>query len=341
MLSDLRLKSIQKSLLFALALVAIFISTGGCNLGIKHADRQKVTVNPILIKDYGKALFALDSNDLKKGLDSLSADFSFFIGSNPDPASIMQIKAFISEPFNRDLFQRYSQTYPDLKFLEDELTETFGNIKTTYPGFRVPEVYAYMSGLLYESPVSCLDSVLIIGLDMFLGRDFELYRAAGLPVYMIRRMEKEYIVPECTRQIAYSMVPENMQLSTFLDNMILHGKILYAMDRFLPETADSIKIGYTTGQMEWSVNHEKEIWLLFIDQQMLYRTDAFLLSRFIQDGPFTSGLPEGAPAMLGRWIGWQIVRSYMKKHPDTDLQQLFDLDDAQKILSLSGYKPKK
>ena len=81
--------------------------------------------------------------------------------------------------------------------------------------------------------------------------------------------------------------------------------------------------------------------VFFIDQELLYRNDAFLNSRFIQDGPFTAGLPEGSPAMLGRWIGWQIIRSYMKKNNDVSIGQLFSQADSQQILSRSGYKPRK
>ena len=43
---------------------------------------------------------------------------------------------------------------------------------------------------------------------------------------------------------------------------------------------------------------------------------------------------------LGVWMGWQIVRKYMKEHPDVTLQQLMADNDAQKILNQSKYKPK-
>jgi len=322
------------------SLLLLFVLNSGCN-SCTNNGKPKIVADRVRIKDYGKALFSLDTLNLQQGLISISNEYSFFTGNNPDTASVAQIRDFINHPFNRDLFERYEQAYPDLAFLEKELSSTFSLIKAEKPGFATPDVYTYVSGLLYELPVSYLDSVLIIGLDMYLGSDFGLYRAAGLPLYMVRRMDREYIVPECARQVAFYMLPDKMHTKTFLDQMILHGKILYAMDKFLPNTADSIKIGYTANQLEWCKANEKEVWMLFIDQEMLYRTDAFLLSRFIQDGPFTSGLPEGSPAMLGRWIGWQIVRSYMQNHPDADLRQLLELDDAQKILSLSGYKPKK
>jgi hypothetical protein len=314
---------------------------GSCQQGIKSQEPAQTKTGSVKIADYGQALFALDPLKIKEGLDSLSGEFKFFIGDDPDTLKVIQIRDFVMDPFNRELAAKCHEVYPDLHFLEEELAKSFRNIKSIYPEFRVPRVYTYVSGLLYESPVQYIDSVIVIGIDMFLGRNYEQYRAAGLPLYLTRRMEPQDIIPECSRQVALSMLPENTEPKTLLDFMLLHGKILYAMDLFLPGTPDSLKIGYTVNQMKWSSENEAAIWRLFIDQEMLYKSDAFLNSRFIQDGPFTAGLPDGSPAMLGRWIGWQIIRSYMKKNSGTDLKQLFELADSQQILSQSGYKPKK
>jgi hypothetical protein len=313
----------------------------GCQPGTKPQQTVQTQIEKVKITDYGQALFALDPDKVKEGLDSLSGEFSFFIGDSRDTLKVIQIRDFISDPFNRGLYEKSREVYPDLGFLEDGLTNTFGNIKTVYPEFKVPHVYTYISGLLYEFPVQYIDTVIVIGLDMFLGWNFEEYRAAALPVYLTRRMEPQNIIPECSRQIAFSILPQDLQPKTLLDQMILHGKVLYAMDLFLPETPDSLKIGYTKNQMEWCRENEATLWRLLIDQELLFRSDAALNSRFIQDGPFTTGLPPGSPAMLGRWMGWQIVRSYMKKNSGITIRQLFELSNSQDILSESGYKPKK
>jgi hypothetical protein len=319
----------------------LVISFAGCRQVLKPGEQAKTGLQQVKVSDYGSALFSLDPSHVKEGLDSLSGTFGFFIGKDTDTLQVIQIREFITDPFNRELERKCREVYPDLAFLEKGLTETFANIRGEVPGFRPPVVYTYVSGLLYESPVEYLDTVMIIGLDMFLGWDYEQYRAAGLPVFLTRRMEPPNIIPECARQYAYSLVPEGSQPKTLLDFMIFHGKVLYAMDRFLTDVADSLKIGYTAGQAKWCNENEAAIWRLFIDQEMLYKSDGFLNNRFIQDGPFTAGLPEGAPAMLGRWIGWQIVRSYMNKHPETGVRDLFEISDSQLILSQSGYKPKR
>jgi hypothetical protein len=329
----------KRTLSAFLWLILIFIS--GCQTGIRPLQPAQVQIEKVKIADYGHALFLLNPNNVKEGLDSLSGEYRFFIGDNPDTLKVMQIRDFITDPFNRGLYAKSREVYPNFDFLEDGLTKTFGTIKAVYPEFKVPQVYTYISGLLYEFPVQYIDTVIVIGIDMFLGWNFEEYRAAGLPVYLTRRMEPQNIIPECSRQIAFSLLPQSYQPKTLLDQMIVHGKILYAIDQFNPDTPDSLKIGYTKSQVKWATDNEASLWRMLIDQELLFRGDAGLNTRFIQDGPFTTGLPSGSPAMLGRWLGWQIVRSYMKKNPDISLQQLFKQTDSQLILSESGYKPKK
>ncbi len=299
------------------------------------------TAGPVTLKDYGQALFSIDPAHLEDGLESLSGEFGFFTGDTLNDQQIIQVRDFITDPFNIELHRKcidvYGKEGPDPK----GFSGMFRLISEAWPAFKAPQTYTYVSGLLYESPVIYADSVLVIALDMFLGRDFEPYRAAGLPMYMTRRMEPANILPECAREISFSFFPATIKPSTLLDHMLLQGKVLYAIDRFLPATPDSLKIGFTADQVRWCEDNESNLWRLFIDQEILFRADQHLVSRFILDGPFTAGLPDGAPAMTGRWTGWQIVRSYMNQHPETTLEELFSLSDSQKLLDGSGYRPRR
>lgn len=121
--------------------------------------------------------------------------------------------------------------------------------------------------------------------------------------------------------------------------MIYQGKVLYATDVLSPDIPDTIKTGYSEIQLQWALSHEEEIWSFFIEQQLLYNTNPKTYLKYIHDGNSTSGFPKEAPARLGAFIGWKMVRAYMKKHEGITLQQLFEMKDAQKILSESGYKP--
>ncbi|MDX9906557.1 MAG: hypothetical protein RBS55_08240 [Bacteroidales bacterium] len=321
--------------------ILLLISAAGCGPNPNKGQIPETRIQKIKVKNYGQALFSLDPMNVKQGLDSLSSEFSIFTGVDPDTLQALQIREFIMDPLNRELAAGCAEKFPSLEFLNIELTDCFAAVKRADTTFNIPEVYTYVSGLIYESPVEYADSVMVIAMDLFLGWDYQPYRAAGIPVYMTRRMERQNIVPECARQIAISKIPTRFEPKTLLDFMILHGKVLYALDKYLPGTPDSLKMGYTSDQSAWCNSNEANIWRMLIDQEVLYSTESFANNRFIMDGPFTSGLPDGAPAMLGRWIGWQIIRSYMMKNPGISLEELFAQNDSQAILSNSGYKPKR
>lgn len=323
----------------AVAFIAMLF-VAGCHETTVPAS-VPVKSGPVQIYPYGEALFALDPMNLDGPLREMQQDYSFFLGTTLDTLQVLQIRGFILDPVNRQLAEACKEKYPDSKFLEDDLGELFARCKVHLPSFEAPVVYTYISGLLYEMPVQYVDTVLIIGLDMYLGRLYEPYRAIGIPMFMSRRMEKQNILPDCARQVALSLIPSNTAPKTLLDYMVIEGKVLYAMDMLLPPTPDSLKIGYTASQYDWCIENEKNIWRMLIDQELLYSPDPLVVRKYMQDGPFTAGLPEGSPAMLGKWIGWQIVRSYMQKQRDIELTELFDAADSQIILSQSGYKPKK
>jgi len=124
--------------------------------------------------------------------------------------------------------------------------------------------------------------------------------------------------------------------------MIYSGKIMYFMDQILPKVPDSLKIGYTSKQVEWCIKFQSDIWASFLEQNLLYETDNQKIQTYFNEAPFTPGMGqqnESAPK-LGIWTGWQIVKQYMRKHSDITLQQLMALNDAQNILNESGYHPK-
>jgi len=114
------------------------------------------------------------------------------------------------------------------------------------------------------------------------------------------------------------------------------------MDQVLPDVPDSTKIGYTAKQLDWCKKYEPSIWGYLLDENLLYETDYNKIKKFIDVAPFTSGIGENneAAPRLGLYEGWQIVKSYMDKHPDVTLPQLMANTDPQQILTDSKYHPK-
>lgn len=303
------------------------------------ADVSGVQIDSIKIKRYGKDLFAVDPGNVGNGLNALYDDYSFFLGEDyRDTLNIIRIRNYIIDPLLKQLFYATMEKYPDLTDVEIHLTEAFRHIKYYFPETTVPDVYTYISGIDVMQPVIFFDSVMIIGLDCYLGKDFEEYKNAGIPVYRASRMEEEYIVPDCIKAWAsYHYLPEHPG-NQLLDQIIAEGKILYLLDILLPEVPDHIKIGFSQEQIQWCEDNEPNLWAFLLENEMLFSSDLQKTQKLLQDGPFTSFFSKESPARTGIWMGWQIVRSYMDKN-DITPEQLMEIGDARDILSGSGYKP--
>jgi uncharacterized protein YjaZ len=124
-----------------------------------------------------------------------------------------------------------------------------------------------------------------------------------------------------------------------VSNMIYQGKLLYFVDAMIPEGPDSLKIGFTKNQMEWCKANESVMWSYLIENKSLFSGDRMESVRFINPAPFTTPFGQKSPGRSGVWIGWQIVKSYMKKNPEITLKGMMEENDYHKILNESGYAP--
>jgi len=92
--------------------------------------------------------------------------------------------------------------------------------------------------------------------------------------------------------------------------------------------------------MKWVKENELQMWAYFFDQELFYETNTMTLKKYLSPNPNSPGMPAEAPGRTGNYIGWQIVKKYMKRFPKTTMQDLVALNDAQKILEESRYKPR-
>jgi hypothetical protein len=302
-------------------------------------DTNKIDLEPVDILRYEKALFSIDPENIKSGLKTIAPDFPAFLSADlDDTLNIIQLHQFVTNPLNQKLFDSVVAKYPDLTFLEHEFTKAFKRFKHHFPEKNIPDVYTYVSGLLYEMPVQFFNDDMIIALDMYLGAGLEDYRKMRIPLYKIQNMNRNHIVKDAMVELFlyhFEMKPGK----DFLQLMINKGKQLYFLDAMQPSTADHIKIGYTPEKLDWCVQNESRIWAFIIQNDLIYSSDSQINRKFFVDGPFTSDFSSDSPARIGEWMGWQVVSAYMNNNPEIDLQQLFDNQDAQKILRNSGYKP--
>lgn len=302
----------------------------------------KVQESKIVIKRYEKALFNLDKKHLRQGMATLYPEYSYFLGNQwQDTMNVLRIYNFLNDPNIRELYDLTIKKYPDVIFLEKDLTDAFNRFSQSYPGKPVPRVFTYVSGLDIDNPVYYSDTAMAIGLDIFLGKDIPAYPKAGIPKYKTDRFTPEHILPQCMLALSDNLIRMNEKNNTLLDQMVMAGKALYFQDVTLPGLKDEYKIGYSASQLEWSRKNESNIWAFIIENQLLFSSDPQGVSKMMTDAPFTSGFAAESPGRLGAYMGWQIVRAYMKEADDITLKQLLEDTDAQHILKVSKFKPGK
>ncbi|NVM63860.1 gliding motility-associated lipoprotein GldB [Mucilaginibacter sp. SG538B] len=265
------------------------------------------------------------------------------VGSTKDTTYFKALRQVFTGKAYNDLKHDADAAFPNMDQQNAGLTEAFKYIKYYYPQKPLPGVYAYISGFQAQTTIG--DGYFGIGIDLFLGADSRFYPSLtnAFPHYLSRWFTPDNITPRVVEGIAREdMFPEDDNDKALLNKMIYNGKIMYFMDKILPDVADSTKIRYTTEQLKWCHEFESKIWGYFLEQNLLYETDYQKIQKYLTEAPFTPGLGEkneSAPK-LAVWTGWQIVRKYMDKHPDVTLPQLMADKDAQKLLNESGYHPK-
>ncbi len=244
---------------------------------------------------------------------------------------------FTSDPDLKEIYLASEASFHNFNALDQQLTDAFKHYKYHFPQKIIPRLVAFISGFNYA--VVATDSVLGIGLDMYLGSGSKYYPALQFPQYKIAKMRKEYLVADCMRGWAQSEWEQDILQSDLISQMIYQGKILGFLQAVMPDAADTIKTGYTSAQLNWCEANEKNTWSFFIDQKMLFSTDQNQVAKFINDGPTTNGFPKDSPGGIGQWLGWKIVQAYMKNNPAVTLDQLMNNNDYKKILNDSKYKP--
>ena len=296
----------------------------------------------IKIKRYEQALNSLPKNNLGEGLKSLQSEYYFFIGDNPaDSNNVKQIRNYLNDKLIKQLYSEVQKQYPDLAEMEKEFGNAFSLLKYHFPNAVIPKIYTAITGLYYEMPIMFYDSTLVIALDMYLGKNYKLYKGGDVPKFVVRRFSREYILADCFKEIAYNCMKYNNSQGTLLDEMVLEGKRLLLAELVLPQAPDSVIFPYPQEKIQWAIENEANIWGYFIEKKYLYSRDYSVIRKLIKESPFTSFFGDPSPGRVGVWVGWQICRSWVQKNPDKPISELMNELDAQKILTESKYKPKK
>ena len=334
-----------------------FIFLAACKNKKNIPDVSGIKVN-ITLERFDKDFFLIDSNNVLLGLNRLDEKYplltSIFLNNilGLDSASTLPgVKRFIhlSQPIYNSVTDVFNSTDP----LKKDFQKAFQFVKYYFPNYKLPEKICTVAGPIDglaqtangETPDFLGPDFLGISLQFYLGKNFSAYKDPFFidnvaPEYRSRRFSKEYIVADGMQLIVDDLFPDNSKNKPLIDQMLERGKQWWLLDRFLPETPDSIKTGYTQQQLDWCKENEGLIWSYIIKNENLNSLDPTTIQTYIGEGPFTQGFSqELSPGNIGQWIGWQIVKKFAANNPKLKAEEVMQ-STPKKILEEAKYKPK-
>lgn len=346
-----------------LSLLSLLLMAGCSNRNAPDVSSIQVDVT---IERFDKYFFEkADTNQLQQSIAQIRQAYPYFaedflrhiVGIPPlsAPGSIIgnasgsdaasefsrrQLAGFIQ--LTHPLYDSIAPKFSNTSSLKKELTQAFKYVKYYFPAYQVPKIVTYVGP--FDAPgVAVTEHTLAIGLQLFAGKNFSYYTSPQgqeqYPSYISRRFEPEYILPNCMKAVVDDLFPDNSAGQSLVAQMIEKGKRWYLLDLFLPDSPDSLKTDYTEQQLKWCDKNEGLIWNFILSNTDIYTTEAEIIKNYIGEAPQTDGMPDSSPGNIGQWIGWQIIKTYVAKHPELTPEALMKTG-AKKIFDEAKYKPK-
>lgn len=340
------------------ASLLLLVALAACSGSHKGPDVSGVDVKLTTLR-FEQAFFAIDTNAIDQGVQALQSKYPAF--TRDYLVNILGIPMEAPEADRHNAIAQFLRDYrpvkaeaekaiPDMTATEKAIKEGLQHVKYYFPNYKLPAqlitfigpMDAFAQGATGGGGDIITTEALGVGLQLHLGRNSALYTSDMgqqlYPTYVSRRFEPNTIPVNAMKNIVDDIVPPSNDQS-LLGIMVDKGKRMYLLDLFLPETADSLKLGYTAEQTKGAMENEGLIWNFFVENNLIYETDALKLKSYVGDGPKTMELGDGSPGYIALFTGRQIVKAYMEKYPDTKPQDLLAMD-AKKILTGSAYKPR-
>lgn len=331
------LKGVWTYFVFALLFVA-------CNNNKWKIDVSNISLETDIVR-FDREIFELNHDSLAMEVPRLKDEYGTYfklynhgvinIGVSDAFDYADKLLYFITDPYIGEAYKQIKKTDFNIEF--DKVKDGFKHYKYYFPKKQTPKVYTHVSG--FNQSIVIDSGLVSISLDKYLGAESKFYAMLRTPMYLRSNMHKQKIPTDVLMAWVLTEFPYNEKNDNLANRMIYYGKIHTLLDAFLPNEADSLKWGYSQNKLNWCKENERQMWLYLIENKLLFSSNFKEIKRFTDDGPFTTPFSKESPSRTGRWLGYQIVNSYLKHNPQVSLQHLMEIQDHQLILNESKYKP--
>lgn len=327
--------------LFLLFMSILFVSCWmSTDKGVEHQKEEDVSVLRYdkLLNEYvrSNSFSALQKMNMEyRQPTKILIEDVLSIGQVGDDTISQKLKTFYSDTTLLRLMNDVDERFPNLDRLEEGLTKGFKKLIKEVPSMRVPIIYTQVSAL--NESIVLTDSLLGISLDKYMGEDYPLYKRFYYD-YQRRTMRPDRILTDCFLFYLMGQYPFPSEDRISLINVMLHyGKINYVVQQILGKRSVYEVLGYSKAEQQWCSSNDKRVWEYMVSNGHLYASDPMLIRQYMKPSPVTVFFGEGAPPLIGTWLGARIISEYMKHHKQVSLQQLLDMTDYKLILEESNY----
>jgi hypothetical protein len=131
-----------------------------------------------------------------------------------------------------------------------------------------------------------------------------------------------------------------MDSGTLITQIIETGKRQYILNACLPSLHDTVLFGYTKKQLNAVSQETSAIWNYIVDNKLTDSKDLAVIGSLMREGLNNEVFGEAFPSNVGKYIGYQIVQTWMqqKQQKNTTMDALLKMP-ADKIHRTAQYNP--
>lgn len=275
-----------------------------------HTDLEAIDeLNDLFINELGDAYKAEVSNNIYHPFDSAAPYMLKKFYENEFISALEKEKQKIAE-------SRVNQ----IKTFEQALNY----LNYHFPDIDLPKQIVLMNNMF--SGVLLSDEQIFVGLERFLNHELDLIQS--VPTDQLHNWQKEDM------DIAYlarDMILPWIQVHLFDQkdehlayHIVQAGKVLTVLQAVFPKRSEPYILRYSEEDMEWANQNEQQFWDYLVKEQKLFENDMRDKANFLNEAPYTVGLPDKGPDRLGQFLGFQMVKSYLKQNKGLSLPELLE-----------------
>ena len=252
--------------------------------------------------------------------------YCFKTGLPKDSTFAMNWAEFTQNSYYKRLSKRIDEKFksklPESKRI---IEDGFKRLQVHLPKSKLPKSILFMNSY-FASSMYCTENEIGVGLERYLGAKTDVIKELPGDVFyewIKEAMEPEYLERDAVCAWILTHICEPGKDFNNIQAMVQWGKILYLTKAALPDQEEHILLRYNSADYDWAMRNERDFWEYLVKQNMLFQKSETDQAAFLQEAPFTAGLPQKGPDRLGQFLGYRIVCSYMEQY-DVTLQELIN-----------------